>query len=214
MEEVVGEEEKVGGEREKGGNSLTKHYEAKNLQRCRWVDFVLAIYCWVWGQPLRVVCIPSETLLLERTNFYLWAIEDGFWVRDICLCLLFSTLGLHLVQTHADPVSAATISLSLYVPWPYVFRGPYFTGVLTIFPHLLSQGCLSPEWRDLMGTFHLGWNVLVSHSLTIVPLLHQYILWAGCFCRSREFGAGWYWGLLFFSGNMTQMQSQFQYRGC
>lgn len=41
-------------------------YEALCIQespKCHWVCLMLAVYCWVWGQALRVVCIPRENLL-------------------------------------------------------------------------------------------------------------------------------------------------------
>lgn len=52
------------------------HDKTKNLQKHHGVHFLLAIYCWASGLPLRVVCIPSE-ILLEKTNF---SFASGYWV--------------------------------------------------------------------------------------------------------------------------------------
>lgn len=75
-----------------------------NLRRCTWVHFWSAIYCWAWSLQLRVVCIPSETLL-ETTEFSSprdFSTGDTFWVRD-GLCVHFSSaLVPQLVQLPAD----------------------------------------------------------------------------------------------------------------
>ena len=39
-----------------------------NFKRCSSVHFLLAIYCWAWGLPLRVVFFPRETQL-EKSYF-------------------------------------------------------------------------------------------------------------------------------------------------
>lgn len=59
--------------------------------------------------PLRVVCFPSETPFQETKSSFA---SDFQWVRDEGMCPLFLlVLGPHLVQTHARPMQAVSVSI-------------------------------------------------------------------------------------------------------
>jgi hypothetical protein len=60
--------------------ALTIHYETWYLQRCYWVAFLLAIYCWVCSLPSKILCYPSQ-FHLEETKFWFskLVIGDRFW---------------------------------------------------------------------------------------------------------------------------------------
>lgn len=144
-----------------------------NLHKCHRTCFVLAIYCWVWGLALRVVCIPSKTLL-DQTKFscvssYQLQIASGLWVwarvysavtagtpSDLDLCRPCACC--HSVWVHM------CILLCRKVFFPWCFPSPL---TLKIFLPLV-QGSLSPEERELMETPHLGLSV--SRSLTVCTL--------------------------------------------
>lgn len=70
---------------------LQNIYEIKNLQRCHWVRFVLAISCWAWGLPLRLMCIASEIcwkeLIFRLLVVVKWETTCGL---DMGACVHFS----------------------------------------------------------------------------------------------------------------------------
>ena len=76
--------------------------------------YFLAIYCWAYSLPLRVVCFPSE-MPLEETKF---SFASGYQLEmtsqlGMGMCpLLLSAMGRHLLQTSVGPVHAASVSVS------------------------------------------------------------------------------------------------------
>lgn len=103
----------------------TKHYEAKDRQKFHWAHFMLAIYDWAWGLPLRVAYICSETPIGGNYLFICKQLlfTESFGIRDVGCCSVLSALGHHRMQKHASPVLLASVSVSsalLYLrlfPW-------------------------------------------------------------------------------------------------
>ena len=87
-----------------------------------------------------------------------------------------SSSGSHLVQTHAGPGHAASVSLSHVCGSPADLRGLVFlvssVPLALKFFHLLFHRVpwALPEGRDLMETSHLGLNVQRSLTLGILPV--------------------------------------------
>lgn len=139
---------------------------------------MLAIYCWLWGLPFRVVCIPSETPLEEINLSFASGYQSryDFWVRGGGMYLFLSTLGPHLMQTYAGPVHVCVhmgTSL-LYLEDLDSLMSPFWLLQSFCLPFLSS---LNPEGRDLVETSHLGSGVPRSLPQCIKDnFLIQYIL--------------------------------------
>lgn len=63
---------------------MTRYYVARNLLRCHWVHFVLALYWWPCGLPLRVVSFPGVTPFVKNYIFIckLLSIRGSLWIKD------------------------------------------------------------------------------------------------------------------------------------
>lgn len=121
--------------------------------------------------PLGVVCLSSENPW-RKPIFHLQEAFNGYLLgqRWKYLSLLLPTPGPHLVETCASHVFAATVSVCIYVhplccvqmawfPWC-----PPDSLTLKLFPPPLPWSFLSPGFRNVMETPHLGVDVPVSHS--------------------------------------------------
>ena len=123
-----------------------------------------------------IVPVTSKTPLREYQIFICkWSsIEDCFLVRD---GLLLSALGPHLVQTHAGPLHAASVSCVSY--WfrghcLYWFRGHCFLGdlhfshthpTLTLFLSLLHGVPWTPREQVLWSSPLFGLSVPILITL-------------------------------------------------
>ena len=142
--------------------SNMRQYISKQNKTTHRVNFVLAIYCWAWSLPLRVICTPSETPL-EKTKFSFVSncqleMASGLGMGAL-VNLPLSALGHHLTWTCAGCVHAATVSeftqasVLLYVK-DFLWYQPSPLALTLILLSLLI-GSLSPEGRDLMVTSRL-----------------------------------------------------------
>lgn len=165
-------------------------------QRCHWIHFLLDIHYWECSLPLRVLCLPSESLL-EKTNFllasgYQLEIASGLgW--SVCPLLLLA-LGLwHLVQTHAGPSHAASVSewQSCWFREPWCFGGSPSPLALLLFLPPLLQGSLSIEGRDLIEISSLRLNV--SRSLILCIMFVSLYIWFHPLVRWSRGKFLWWW---------------------
>lgn len=90
-----------------------------------WVVMMMVVvvsYSQAWGLSWTVTEGPSDTPL-ERTVFPFKETIDGFLVRGGTLPVHpLSMLGFSLTETCEGLVHAATVSVSSYVPSPFVSR--------------------------------------------------------------------------------------------
>lgn len=130
---------------------LSKHCKTKDLQRYCWVIFVLTICFWAWDLPLRVVCIFRESPL-KGTNSsfasgYQVEIASGVVMGS---CAHFCLLKSHLVQPHAGPVHAATVSAGFTMPCFLAVLHPLVLRSFRLFFHRVPWAL---RRRDLIQTF-------------------------------------------------------------
>ena len=122
-----------------------KHYETKKQ-----TNKPYNIYCWPWGLPFSVVCMPKETPL-EKTNI---PSTHGYQSEKA------SRLGLGLVSP--SPLCTGIPSgVDLCRPWESC-NGLHPPGPLQSFHSLI---CRVPWVKGLMETPHLGLSV--PRSLTV-----------------------------------------------
>lgn len=125
------------------------------------VCFVLTIYCWARGLPLRVTCFSSETLL-EKSEF---SLASDYQSETT------SGLGNHLsLRIPYVCRSVQALCVLLQTPWPRVrwlwcveeALSPWCPSpplALTLFLPPLPLGSRGPEGRDWMETFCLGLSI-------------------------------------------------------
>lgn len=146
------------------------------VQGCIEFLWVPAPYCWSWGLPLSMVCIPCKTLL-EKSNFLL---TSGFQLQTAyelktgaCVSLCHSTgapSGAGLCRPCACcqfPRIQMCISSAAFrkVLFP---KCPPFLLALTLSMPPLLQGSLSPEWKTFYG--HSPFRAACPRSLTLGTL--------------------------------------------
>jgi hypothetical protein len=76
---------------------------------------LLSLFC-VDHLPLRIVCIPSETLLGETKFLFVVVINQRLWFRDGGLCPLLSVLGPHLALRMVCVFLVSSICSDSYSP--------------------------------------------------------------------------------------------------
>lgn len=167
------------------------------VQRCHWVPFVLAPYCWSWGQPLRVVCTPGKTLL-EKNNFLP---TSGFQLQTAyelktgaCVSLCHSTGA----PSGAGPCRPCACCQSLWIQMcisPEAFRRSCLLSVLHCFWlwHFLCHCfCKVPSAEGKMFDGHIPFRAACSkvpHSGNIVWL--WVLVFVPIYCRSKLLWQYW-----------------------
>ena len=134
---------------------------------------MFAIY-WTQGLPLRVVCVPNDTLL-KNTNF---SFVSGYKLGIASVLVLgawvsFPSYGWNPIGSDLRGSCAYCLSLCV-LTWASVrcleglvsFVSSILSGTYNLFTSSSSAGLLEPRGRILMETSPLG-VFQVSHSLYI-----------------------------------------------
>ena len=140
-----------------------------------WARFLLEIYCWTQGLPLKVVYFPSENRLKKSKFPFVssYPLEIASWLMLGVECRLLSALA-PTASPSAEPCRPCVryhnfcefirVPALLCLEGLYSFLSSIPSHTLILFPTLL-QISLSPEQRNLMVTSHLCW--IISRSLIL-----------------------------------------------
>lgn len=77
-----------------------KFKKSSNLQKCLWIYFLLAIYCWVCSLPLRAVFFFHSETSLEKTKL---SFANGYLFLPIFSLILLSFSSPHLILHSSIP---------------------------------------------------------------------------------------------------------------
>ena len=131
-------------------------------------SFLLGIDCWTCSVPLRVVFLPSE-IFWRELNYHSqvginWREILG-WEWGLGFMSFFScSTPMDTGWVHVS-VDACVYIMLIQKTLSFILLWPPFSLALTLILPPLPQGSLSPEVRDLMKLFRLGFRVWRSLSL-------------------------------------------------
>ena len=149
----------------------------------------------MWDQALRVVCVPSETLLEKTVLFFFFSFASSYQL-DMASELEMRA-RVHFFQ-HWDHIWCRPTEALCMLPqslWalvcigPAVFRKPCFLSVchpvciLQFFCLLFQRILLSPEGKEFMQASHLGLSA--PRSLTLCPLSSCVSQYVSSHCRRK-----------------------------
>jgi len=123
------------------------------------LEFVLCV-SWVWGLPLRVVFVPSETT--KENSFFWWLLignSFGFRARGVC----------YFLSQHWGPQLAQTLVHAATDDYECPRSQSLESLLLGVVSSLLASsflGFLTSEGRELMETSHL--EIIVLSTLPVV----------------------------------------------
>lgn len=149
----------------------TTKKQKQALQNYHWGHFVLAIYCWTWGLPVHVVCLPNETLLQKAK----YSFVSGYQLE------IASDLGMGYVFLSSfspeTPIWLRPVSLWLHMCISLLSRRSCFLGVFHLHWLLQSFSLLFCRVPRHMRGWEFDGRIpqrtdcsKISHSLHIVQL--------------------------------------------